>query len=223
MEQKIQELTEKIYQEGVERGEQKASQIISEAEAKASGIISEAKAQAEKILADARSQAEELKRNTESELKLSGSQVLSAIKQQILDLVTPKVIEDGTTQVLADPSNVKDFISTVIQNWKVSSGEVPDSKSCFLLTNRKNCRSLLKRVLLICSRKASTWPFQSLSNPDFVSDRSAAVSESALQMKIFRNSSKNTCVQEPVNISLVSNHVRQLLFPRCGVARYITG
>lgn len=125
MEQKIQELTEKIYQEGVERGEQKASQIISEAEAKASGIISEAKAQAEKILADARSQAEELKRNTESELKLSGSQVLSAIKQQILDLVTAKVIEDGTTQVLADPSNVKDFISTVIQNWKVSSGEVP--------------------------------------------------------------------------------------------------
>mgnify|MGYP000922642417 FL=1 len=125
MEQKIQELTEKIYQEGVERGEQKANQIISEAEAKASGIISEAKAQAEKILADARSQAEELKRNTESELKLSGSQVLSAIKQQILDLVTAKVIEDSTTQVLADPSNVKDFISTVIQNWKVSSGEVP--------------------------------------------------------------------------------------------------
>ncbi|NLG15893.1 MAG: V-type ATP synthase subunit E [Fibrobacter sp.] len=125
MEQKIQELTEKIYQEGVEKGEQKATQIISEAEGKAAGIIGDAKAEAEKIIADARTQAQELKRNTESELKLTGSQALSAIKQQILDLVTAKVIEDSTTQVLADPSNVKDFVSTVIQNWNVTSGEAP--------------------------------------------------------------------------------------------------
>lgn len=125
MEQKIQELTEKIYQEGVEKGEEKAKQIITDAEEKASGIVADAKSQAEKILAEARVQGEELKRNTEAEVKLSGSQALSAIKQQILNLVTAEVIEDGTTVSMSEPATVKDLVSTVIQNWKISSGEAP--------------------------------------------------------------------------------------------------
>jgi V/A-type H+-transporting ATPase subunit E len=88
MEQKIQELTNKIYQEGVEKGEQRARQLVSEAEAKAASILAEAKAQAEKILLEAQNQAAELKRNTEAELKQA---VLRQFRRKAAtsDMITP--------------------------------------------------------------------------------------------------------------------------------------
>ena len=46
MEQKIQELTAKIYQEGVAKGELQAKKIITDAQEKATGIVANAKAQA---------------------------------------------------------------------------------------------------------------------------------------------------------------------------------
>ncbi len=125
MEQKIQELTNKIYQEGVEKGEQRAKQLVSEAEAKAAGILADARAQAEKILLEAQNQATELKRNTEAEIKLSGAQAVSAVKQQLLEMITARVIEGGTSGALSDPSTVKELIQSVLKNWKPADGVTP--------------------------------------------------------------------------------------------------
>ncbi|MFP4164928.1 MAG: V-type ATP synthase subunit E [Chitinispirillaceae bacterium] len=126
MEQKIQELTEKIYQEGVEKGNEKAQQVVAEAEEKAAGILSDARARAEKIVEDAKKETEELKRNTESELKLSGSQAVASIKNQIVNLVTAQVLDESTSKALSDPAALREYIGMVIKNWKSSTGEVPD-------------------------------------------------------------------------------------------------
>ncbi|MDR2727581.1 MAG: hypothetical protein LBB56_00490 [Chitinispirillales bacterium] len=125
MEQKIQELTEKIYQEGVEKGEVKAKEIVAKAESDAASVVSKAKADADKIIADAQKKADELKRNTESELKSSGSQAVAAIKSQIVNLITSKVIDDASSKALSDPAVLKDFVSQVISNWKMAEGEAP--------------------------------------------------------------------------------------------------
>jgi V/A-type H+-transporting ATPase subunit E len=137
MEQKIQELTEKIYREGVEKGEEKAKEIVSEAENKAAGIIKEAKAEAEKVVADAKKQAEELKRNTESELKLSGSQAVASVKNRIVGLVTAKVIDGAANTALSDPATLKDFVSVVISNWKMSEGEAPSLEALLPAAKRE--------------------------------------------------------------------------------------
>jgi V/A-type H+-transporting ATPase subunit E len=126
MEQKIQELTEKIYKESVEKGEAKAKNIVAEAEGKAAAIVKDAKAQADKIAADARKQADDLKRNTESELKLSGAQAVASIKNKIVNLVTAKVIDDAAGKALSDPAALKEFVLAAIQNWKMSEGEAPN-------------------------------------------------------------------------------------------------
>jgi len=126
MEAKIQELTDKIYKEGVEKGEVKAKEIVSEAEGKAAAIVKDATAQAEKIVADAKKQADELKTKTESEIKLSGAQAVSAIKNKIVSLVTAKVIDDAATRALSDAGTLKEFISVVVSNWKASDGEAPN-------------------------------------------------------------------------------------------------
>ena len=91
MDIKIQELTEKIYKEGVEKGNEEAGRIIAEANAQKESILSEAEAEAKRIVAAAEKQASELKKNTEAELKLFASQSVEALKSEVVNLITGKV------------------------------------------------------------------------------------------------------------------------------------
>ena len=88
MDIKIQELTEKIYKEGVEKGNEEAGRIIAEANAQKESILSEAEAEAKRIVAAAEKQASELKKNTEAELKLFASQSVEALKSEVVNLIT---------------------------------------------------------------------------------------------------------------------------------------
>ncbi len=57
--EKIQELTEKIYREGVEKGQAEADRIVAEAKQKAEQIVAEAREQAKAIEAQAQKKASE--------------------------------------------------------------------------------------------------------------------------------------------------------------------
>ena len=80
MDTKIQELTDKIYKEGVEKGNEEAGRIIADANAQKQAILTEAEAEAKRIVAQAEKQAAELKKNTEAELKLFATQSVEALK-----------------------------------------------------------------------------------------------------------------------------------------------
>lgn len=161
MEQKIQELTAKIFNDGVQKGEEKAAALVAEAEKKTAALITDARTEAEAILAKARKEADELKRNTESEIRLSGSQAISSIKQQIVTLVSADVIDEATSRTLADPSVVKEFISLLLQKWS-ASGEVmrfeavlPEQKQKeFTDAFKKGASDLLKKGLSVTFSKA---------------------------------------------------------------------
>ena len=76
MENKIQELTDKIYREGVEKGNEEARKLVAQAQEEAKKIVEDARKEAEQIVADARKSADELSENTKSELKLPGCECL---------------------------------------------------------------------------------------------------------------------------------------------------
>ena len=84
MDTKIQELTDKIYKEGVEKGNEEASRIIAEAVEKQNSILNNAQAEAQQIIAAAEKQASELKKNTEAELKLFATHFLEFLKRLLL-------------------------------------------------------------------------------------------------------------------------------------------
>lgn len=111
METKLQELTQKIYSEGIEKAKNDADSLIREAQLSADEIILKANKEAASILANAEKQVIELKKNSESEIKLASRQALSKIKQQITDLVLLKAVEKPVKEVVND----KDFIGSVIQ------------------------------------------------------------------------------------------------------------
>ena len=68
--EKLQELTEKIYREGVEKGRAEAARLVEEAKAEAARIVAEAETKAAETEAAGRKAAEELDKNTRNELKL---------------------------------------------------------------------------------------------------------------------------------------------------------
>ena len=60
MENKIQELTDKIYREGVEKGNEEAQRLIEEARKEADKLLADARSKAETIVAEAHKQSDEL-------------------------------------------------------------------------------------------------------------------------------------------------------------------
>ena len=80
MENKIQELTDKIYREGVEKGNEEAQRLIANAQEEAKKIIEDAHKEADSIVAASRKSADELADNTKSELKLFSGQAVNALK-----------------------------------------------------------------------------------------------------------------------------------------------
>ena len=81
--EKIQELTEKILREGVEKGQAEADRIIQEAKQQAEKILQEARQQAQDIVEQAQKKAAETDANTRNELKMYTGQALSALKSEV--------------------------------------------------------------------------------------------------------------------------------------------
>lgn len=116
MQNKLQELTEKIYQEGLEKGNEEAKVIVDNAKNEAKSIVDAAKKEAEQILADASKKAEESKKNTESEIKLSSKQAINALKQNITDLIADTVAEQATSKKF-DSDFTKTTVENMLKNW----------------------------------------------------------------------------------------------------------
>lgn len=118
MEPKLQALLDKIYQEGVAKGQEVASAVVQDAERKAEKILQEAEKEAVAIRSQAGKDAEELKRNVTSELQLAASQSISALKQQISHLVTFKAVAEPVRDVFSDQEFIRNTIETLIRNWQ---------------------------------------------------------------------------------------------------------
>ena len=128
MQKKLQELTEKIYQEGVDKANQEAEKIISDAKAEAKKTLDQAKKEAESKIEKAEKEAEDLKKNAMNELKLSARQAMSDLKQEVTNLIQAKAIKPETQEAFKEAAFTKEIIQTVVKNWDPNSDEAVDLK-----------------------------------------------------------------------------------------------
>lgn len=119
MENKIQELTEKIYNEGVEKGNAEAERIIADAKEKAAAILNEAQEKANEIVAKAHKSAEELENNTRSELKLYGAQAIGALKSETASIVTNAIVKAAVKDAL-DNDALKNILVKIVERWDIN-------------------------------------------------------------------------------------------------------
>lgn len=118
MEQKLQALLDKLYEEGVAKGQDVAAAVVKDAERKANKILEEAEKEAAEIRKQAQEEAEEMKRNVVSELHLTATQAISALKQKISHLITAEAIADPIHDTFSDEDFLKSIIETLIDNWR---------------------------------------------------------------------------------------------------------
>jgi len=126
MQNKIQEITEKIYQEGISKGNAEAEAIVSDARKEAELIISEAKKEADSILKEAKKKSEEIISNGNAELKLGSKQALSALKQQITDLINGEIIQSAVSSAFDDRQFIQKIIEQAVKNWNAGADEYPE-------------------------------------------------------------------------------------------------
>ena len=135
--EKIQELTEKILREGVEKGQAEAERIIAEAKGQAEKILEEARQQAQDITAQAQKKAGETDANTRNELKMYTAQALSALKSEVTNVLTDNVVKEAVKGLTASPDFLGQFAVALAEKWSanepivISSSEADSLKAYF--------------------------------------------------------------------------------------------
>ena len=126
MENKLQELTSRIYNEGIEKANKEAAEILENAQKEADKILENARKEAEKLMDQTRHETNELRKNVDNEVKMSARQSIAAIKQQITALVTTSLVKEPVKSAISDKEFVKKIIESVIRNWDPKSGSGPE-------------------------------------------------------------------------------------------------
>lgn len=151
MENKIQELTDKIYREGVEKGNAEAQRLVSEAQKEAQQMIEAARKEAEAILAEARKSADEMKENTQSELKLFAGQALNALKTEVTNLLTNETVTEAVKGFTANKDYLNKFIVALAIRWSANEPIVISVQDADALTKyfTANAKTLLDKGVKI--------------------------------------------------------------------------
>ena len=117
MSQKLQELTEKLYNEGVKKARYEAEAIRDEAAQERDRILADAEKKAASLVEEGRKEAEQLVAKGRSELKMASRQAVNALKQNMVELLTRQVLREGIHEALADQAFLKDLIRDLTGRW----------------------------------------------------------------------------------------------------------
>jgi len=117
MESKIQELTNKLLNEGVEKGKIEAEKIIAAAKEESAKIVANAKNEAAEIEAAAKKNADTIKENTVAELKMYSAQALSALKTEVTNVLTDAAVEEVVKKTVTDKDFMNQFILKLAEKW----------------------------------------------------------------------------------------------------------
>ncbi len=124
MSNKLQELTDKLYNEGLSKGKEEGELLLAQARVEADKIRATGRREAALMVAEAEKTAAALKEKAESDIRMASAQSLQATRKDIEDLLVNAVISDKVSKALADKDFVKEIIRAVAE--KFSSSEATD-------------------------------------------------------------------------------------------------
>lgn len=123
MSNKLQELTDRLYNEGLSKGKEEGEILLFKARKEADEIIANARKQAEDIVTEAENRAAQLKEKAESDIKMASEQALMATKKDIENLLVNALCTEETEKVLSEEKFLKEIILTVAQKFSTQQSE----------------------------------------------------------------------------------------------------
>ena len=147
----LSELTDKLYAEGVEKGNAEAQQIVEKAQAKAADIIAEAEKKAAATIAAAQSEAQDLDKKTRAELKLYAEQSVNAVKTEIANLLADTIAADSVKAATADAKFMQGLIAKLAEHMAKAGEVVIEAKDAEALQKyfAANAKALLDKGVTI--------------------------------------------------------------------------
>lgn len=128
MDNKLKELTERLYGEGLEKGRAEAERLVAEAKAERETILAEAKAEAAKIIKQAEAKAADTEKNSMTEIALAGRQAVAKIKSEIAELIIARSTSEAVKSATLDAEFIKKMLLAVAANWS-GAGEKTELKA----------------------------------------------------------------------------------------------
>ena len=114
---KLQELTQKLYNEGLSKGKEEGEAILAKAQAEAAAIVKKAQEEAQAILSQAQKEAQDYKIKVEGDVKMASIQALQATRTGIENLIVAKAVDAPVKEALSSADFLKGIIEAVAKNF----------------------------------------------------------------------------------------------------------
>ena len=114
---KLQELTDRLYSEGLSKGKEEGEKLLQQAGKQAEETLAEAKAQAAAIIAKAEKDAADLVEKAESDVRKASQQALQTTKTEIENLLLNSVCGTKVGEALSSADFLKEIIKTVAEKF----------------------------------------------------------------------------------------------------------
>ena len=159
---KLEEITNKIYAEGVEKGNAEAQQIVEKAKAEAAEILAKAEKDAAAKMAQAEAKMAELDKNTRAELRLFAEQSVNAVKTEVMNLINGQVATENVKAAAADGKFMQGIIAKMAESMVKDGDVVIDAKDAEALKKyfAANAKGLLEKGVTINEVKGLKTDFQ---------------------------------------------------------------
>ena len=126
MQDKLQELTDRLYTEGLSKGKHDGEELVQKAQAEADRIVAYAKAEADRIIAQANTEAEELKTKVAADVKMAATQSIAVTKQEIEKMVVTNTATEGVKANMGNAAFVKELITSVVKAFNPANASPVD-------------------------------------------------------------------------------------------------
>lgn len=139
MQNKLQELTDRLYNEGLSKGRQEAEEMLANAKTEARDIVDKAHAEADAIVADAEKRAYKIRTMVQGDIKMASTQAIAALKQQVENMVVTQAVAKPVGTALSDEKFVKELIATIVKAFNAAN---PDGQGLDIILPAKNRNEL---------------------------------------------------------------------------------
>ena len=110
---KLQELTRKLYDEGLAKGKEEGEAIVAQARTRAEEILAGARREADAIVSAARKEAGDLSTKINGDLRMAAAECIQATRHYIENLVITRLVDAPAAAALSNPDFVQEVIRSV--------------------------------------------------------------------------------------------------------------
>ena len=117
MSDKLKELTQRLYRDGVEKAKVEGQSLRDQAQKDAMNIRAQAESDAQRILQEAEKRAAELQLRTQKELAMAAQQAQAMVKQNITNALCHSLLSQGIAQSLSSQELLSELILLAMKSW----------------------------------------------------------------------------------------------------------